>query len=70
MSPAVSISLRIFFVYRMAGCDETGRVQGSFYSTGTEPLSLARLAAVGVELPRDMFLPRELNVAGQYAAKG
>lgn len=58
------------YVYRMAGCDEGGRVQGSFYSTGTEPASLARLGALGIDVPRDLFIPRELNAGGHYVTKG
>lgn len=58
------------FVYRMAGCDDAGRVQGSFYATGTEPASLARLAMLGVEAPQELFVPRELSAGGHYAMKG
>jgi pilus assembly protein CpaF len=58
------------FIFRMAGRDDEGRVQGSFYSTGTEPASLSRLAMLGVEVPRDLFVPRELNVGGHYVMKG
>ena len=58
------------FVYRMAGCDDAGRVQGSFYATGTEPSSLARLATLGVEVPQELFVPRELSAGGHYAMKG
>jgi pilus assembly protein CpaF len=58
------------FVYRMAGCDEAGRAQGSFYATGTEPSSLARLAALGVDVSPELFTPRELSAGGHYAMKG
>jgi len=58
------------FVYRMAGCDEEGHAQGLFYSTGTEPASLARLATLGIEVPRDLFIPRELTAGGTYVMKG
>jgi len=58
------------FVYRMAGCDESGRILGTFYSTGTEPASLVRLAALGVEVSPELFVPRELSVGVQYAEKG
>jgi len=58
------------FVYRMAGCDEGGRVQGSFYSTGTEPASLARLGALGIDVASELFIPRELNAGGHYVTKG
>jgi hypothetical protein len=54
----------------MAGCDESGRILGTFYSTGTEPASLMRLAALGVEVPGELFVPRELNGGVQYAEKG
>jgi pilus assembly protein CpaF len=58
------------FVYRMAGCDDAGHVQGSFYATGTEPSSLGRLLTLGVDVPQDLFLPRELSFDGHYAMKG
>jgi len=58
------------FVYRMAGCDDAGRVQGSFYATGTEPSSWTRLAMLGVEVPQELFVPRELSAGGHYAMKG
>jgi pilus assembly protein CpaF len=58
------------FLYRMAGCDDAGHVQGSFYATGTEPSSLGRLLTLGVDVPQDLFLPRELSVDGHYAMKG
>ena len=48
------------FVYRMSGI-ENGRVRGAFYATGHEPHCLQRLAATGYEVPRDLFLPRELE---------
>ena len=49
------------FVYRMAGYDDNGRAQGAFYATGYEPDCLRRLAAAGIELPTEMFSPRELR---------
>ncbi|WP_166825015.1 CpaF family protein [Thalassoroseus pseudoceratinae] len=49
------------FVYRMAGYDDDGRAQGAFYATGYEPDCLRRLAAAGIELPTEMFSPRELR---------
>jgi hypothetical protein len=54
----------------MAGCDEGGRVQGSFYSTGTEPASLARMGALGIDVASELFIPRELNAGGHYVTKG
>jgi pilus assembly protein CpaF len=58
------------FVYRMAGCDESGHGLGTFYATGTEPASLMRLAAFGIEVPGELFVPRELNAGIQFAEKG
>lgn len=58
------------FVYRMAGCDEAGRAQGSFYATGTEPSSLSRLAALGVDVAPELFMPRELNAGIHYVTRG
>jgi hypothetical protein len=54
----------------MTGCDEGGRVQGSFYSTGTEPASLARMGALGIDVASELFIPRELNAGGHYVTKG
>ncbi|MEX0716294.1 MAG: CpaF family protein [Planctomycetaceae bacterium] len=50
------------FVYRMTGI-EHGRAQGAFYATGHEPLALKRLAAMGFEVPHELFVARELGDA-------
>ena len=40
--------LEDIFVFRMAGVDQqTGKVLGSFYSTGYEPQCLRRMASTG-----------------------
>lgn len=51
------------FVYRMSGIDKsTNRVQGAFYATGYEPEVIRRLASQGIEIPKSLFTPRELEV--------
>jgi len=57
------------FVYRIAGFDESGRALGTFYATGYEPVSLARLASNGADVPSDLFVPRELSLGGAYVAR-
>ena len=52
-------SIEDIFVYRMTGI-ENGKVQGAFYATGYEPVSLMRLAGAGFEIPKKLFEPREL----------
>ncbi len=58
--------LEDIFVYRMAGMDAAGKVQGSFYATGYEPQCLRRMASRGQELNPKMFTARELQVGGEY----
>lgn len=50
------------FVYRMSGLDSSGKVQGAYYATGYEPECMKRLAAVGVDIPKGLFTPRELKI--------
>jgi pilus assembly protein CpaF len=61
--------LEDIFVYRMAGFDAKGLAQGSFYATGYEPVALMRMASLGAELPRGLFVPRELTASPQYVAR-
>lgn len=56
------------FIYRSAGTDEQGRAQGSFYSTGYEPLCLPQLASPGQVLDSEWFAPRELSAVGKTPA--
>lgn len=53
--------LNDIFVYRMAGKHPSGRVMGSFYATGYEPMVLRRMASAGFEVPHSMFSARELS---------
>ncbi|MFV0444591.1 MAG: CpaF family protein [Planctomycetaceae bacterium] len=57
------------FVYRMAGIDQSGKVLGSFYSTGYEPECVRRMAAKGIDLNPRMFSARELKSGGEYTPK-
>lgn len=53
------------FVYRMSGIDANNRAIGAFYATGYEPVALSRMASVGHQVPRDLFVPRELGPAAE-----
>jgi pilus assembly protein CpaF len=55
------------FVYRMAGMDATGKMQGAFYTTGYEPQCLRRMAVRGQEVDPRMFTARELHAGSEYA---
>jgi pilus assembly protein CpaF len=55
-------SIEDIFTYRMSGIDKTtNRVQGAFYATGHEPEAIRRLASKGIEIPKSLFVPRELK---------
>ncbi len=59
--------LEDIFVFRMAGIDQqTGKVLGSFYSTGYEPQCLRRMASVGIDLNPRLFAAKELKTGGDY----
>ncbi|GAB4156940.1 MAG: CpaF family protein [Planctomycetaceae bacterium] len=49
------------FVCRMSGFKEDRTAQSTFYATGYEPKVVQRLARIGFEFPKGMFLPRELK---------
>lgn len=56
------------FVYRMSGIEKsTNRVQGAYYATGYEPEALRQLASKGIDIPKSLFMPRELKVEGDLA---
>jgi pilus assembly protein CpaF len=54
------------FVYRVAGVDAAGKMQGAFYATGYEPQCLRRMAMRGQEVNPKLFTARELHVGGEY----
>ncbi len=54
------------FVYRMSGVNMAGKVEGSFYATGHEPVVMQRLESIGVKTSRDLFAPRELKTGGNF----
>ncbi|WP_437192584.1 CpaF family protein [Planctomicrobium sp. SH527] len=54
------------FVYRMAGVEKSGKIIGSFYATGHEPVCLRRMAAKGFEIDTRIFSPRELKAGVEY----
>ncbi len=54
------------FVYRMAGVDLTGKMLGSFYATGHEPVCLRRMSAKGFLIDSHLFVPRELETEVEY----
>ncbi len=55
------------FVFRMAGIDAAGKVQGAFFATGYEPQCLRRMATRGQELNTKLFTARELHAGGEYS---
>jgi len=54
------------FVYRMAGVDSSGKMMGSFYATGHEPVCLRRMASKGFQIDSRLFTPRELKTGMDY----
>ncbi|QDT56154.1 Putative conjugal transfer protein [Caulifigura coniformis] len=58
--------LEDIYVFRSAGIDERGKLIGSFYATGHEPVALRRMAARGIELDPGLFTARELKTGGEY----
>jgi pilus assembly protein CpaF len=58
--------LEDIYVFRSAGVDERGKLIGSFYATGHEPVTLRRMAARGIELDPNLFSARELKTGGDY----
>ncbi len=49
------ITLQDIFVYDKTGIDERGRVIGRHKATGIRPKFIERLAAMGINLPADLF---------------
>jgi len=49
------ITMQDIFVFERVGIGPDGRVRGRFRATGIRPKCAERLAASGVQLPRDMF---------------
>jgi pilus assembly protein CpaF len=49
------VSMQDVFVFDRTGIDETGRVRGSFRSTGVRPRFAERLATAGCRLPAAIF---------------
>jgi pilus assembly protein CpaF len=54
------------FVYRMAGVEKSGKIMGSFYATGHEPVCLRRMSSKGFEIDNRLFAPRELQTGMKY----
>jgi pilus assembly protein CpaF len=49
------ITMQDIFVFERLGLASDGRVRGRFRATGIRPKCAERLAASGVQLPREMF---------------
>ena len=49
------------YVYRQLGADTQGRLQGAFYGTGYTPVAAQRIEAAGIQMPPNLFSPRELR---------
>jgi len=56
------LRLKEIFRFVRLGTELTGKVNGSFETTGYVPQCAAKLKAFGHELPADFFLPREGGV--------
>ncbi len=63
-----SYRLEDVFVFRMTGINSQGRVEGAFYATGHQPQVLQKLAAIGLKVPNELFVPQELPVRSDYKA--
>jgi pilus assembly protein CpaF len=57
-----TLTMHDLFVFKQTGLDDKRRAQGYFQSTGIRPRCLERLAALGVDLPPDMFERKVLNI--------
>jgi pilus assembly protein CpaF len=53
------VVMQDIFVYRQFGVDEQGRVQGRLLPTGLRPRCLEKLAAEGLHVPPEAFMPEE-----------
>ena len=51
------IKLQEIFVYRRAGIDENGRIQGAYSATGVIPTFVEELRQAGIEVDMAMFVP-------------
>jgi pilus assembly protein CpaF len=56
-----NIVMHDLFAFKQTGLDANRRAQGYFHTTGIRPHCLERLAALGANLPADMFERRMLN---------
>ncbi len=54
-------AMQDLFVFKQTGVDDQRRALGCFHATGLRPHCLERLAALGEELPRDLFERRILH---------
>ena len=53
------INLKDVFKFQQAGLDEQGNVLGEFISLGYIPTFYGDMKARGIELPREIFIPKE-----------
>ena len=53
------VNLQDIFQYRQTGVDDKGDVEGYFTSLGYIPTFYDEIRARGIELPREIFVPRE-----------
>jgi pilus assembly protein CpaF len=49
------------FGFQQTGIDDRGIARGHFYATGNRPHFGKRLAEVGIDLPAQLFEPRQLT---------
>jgi len=59
MLDEVHINMQDIFQFRQTGVDEKGEVQGYFTSLGYIPTFYDEIRARGIDLPREIFVPKE-----------
>jgi pilus assembly protein CpaF len=50
------IVLQDIFLFKQAGLDQNGRVQGNFLCTGLRPKFMSKMEDAGIQLPHNLFL--------------
>jgi septum site-determining protein MinD len=63
------VTLSEIFKFKESGFDAKGKIEGDFFATGHIPKFMERLAAKGVEIPREIF-SNDPNVTRQGLGAG
>jgi len=53
------IDLKDIFIFKQTGMDDKGKILGAFVPTGYIPTFYEKLRAEGIDLPREIFVPKE-----------